>query len=387
MSSTAGRRVTIRSISCRGVKAFVPFQKPPLYAAVSLGGRREKTPPDPDGGENPDWEGTVVTFDLDGGGDLEQQVVEFEVKAQVPLLGTKLVGTASVPVAYLAAGDGAAAQHVSYQVRAPDGKPNGTLKFAYAVIGGAAGGARPQPSPQPQLNLVPDGEAPAPAKQNPTFCSAPPPVTAYPSPATASFAPHGGGGGYPPPPAPSAPPVSGGSLYPPLQDLLPSSAYPPLPPPTLPHPAPTTNPHFPEPSSSCYPPPPQAPNSASVYPPPPAGYGSSYPPPPSTYPPPPPSGYPPPAFNSGPPNSSYPPAPPAGYPPPASNLGPPAGTYPPPPESGSAYPPAQPRSVDRDLPFYPAPPGGSLYPPPELDGGAARTPPYYYYPPPGPRYP
>jgi hypothetical protein len=100
MESAGGRRITISSISCRGVRAFVPFQKPPLYAAVSLGGRREKTSPDADGGENPDWDDAAFAFDLDGDG-RQQLVVEFEVKAQVPLLGNKLVGTASVPVADL----------------------------------------------------------------------------------------------------------------------------------------------------------------------------------------------------------------------------------------------------------------------------------------------
>jgi hypothetical protein len=104
-----GRRVTISSMSCCGVKAFVPFQKPPLYAAVSLAGRREKTPPDAGSGENPDWEGTVAAFDLDDGDAGREQVVRFEVKAQVPLLRTKVV-TASVPIAYLAAFDAAARQ-------------------------------------------------------------------------------------------------------------------------------------------------------------------------------------------------------------------------------------------------------------------------------------
>ncbi|EAZ18607.1 hypothetical protein OsJ_34132 [Oryza sativa Japonica Group] len=111
-----GRRVTIRSISCRGVKAFVPFQKPPLYAAVSLAGRREKTSGDPDGGENPDWDAAVFAFDLPAAAD---GMLQFEVKAQVPLLGSKLVGKVSVPLADLAVacGDGAAAapRHVSYQ--------------------------------------------------------------------------------------------------------------------------------------------------------------------------------------------------------------------------------------------------------------------------------
>ncbi|RLM58855.1 hypothetical protein C2845_PM18G08420 [Panicum miliaceum] len=371
-SASGGRRITIKSISCRGVKAFVPFQKPPLYAAVSLGGRREKTPPDADGGECPVWDDAAFAFDLDGDGGGQQQLVEFEVKAQVPLLGTKLVGTASVPVSDLAAhgggaGAGAALRHVSYQVSAPDGKPNGTLSFAYAISGGPGAGACPQPQPQ-QLYPAPDGARP---DQNPSFCCAPPPTAPYLAPAAANFAPPSGG--YPPPPQPSPPPASA-PLYPPLQDLLPPISYSP---PAAP------NPQFPSPnSSSSYPPPPTA-----AYPsPPPASCAACPSAPPAPY-----SSYPPP------PSTTYPPPPPSGYPPtPASNLTSPTSTYPPPAESGSAYPvyprsaPSPPPStVDRALPYYPAPPGGSYYPPPgtrhpELDG-AARTP--HYYPPPGTRYP
>ena len=161
-SGSGGWRIAIRSISCRGVRAFVPFQKPPLYAAVSLGGRREKTQPDTDSGvKNPDWDDAVFAFDLDGDGAQAQQqlvVVEFEVKVQVPILGNKLVGTASVPVANLAAaaGDDAGLRHVSYQVSAPDGKPNGTLSFAYAISGGPGAGVRPQP----QLYPAPGGARP-----------------------------------------------------------------------------------------------------------------------------------------------------------------------------------------------------------------------------------
>ena len=58
---------------------------------MSLGGRREKTQPDADGGESPDWDDAVFAFDLDGDGAQAQQqlvVVEFEVKAQVPISAT-----------------------------------------------------------------------------------------------------------------------------------------------------------------------------------------------------------------------------------------------------------------------------------------------------------
>uniref|UniRef100_A0A8I6XGW3 C2 domain-containing protein n=1 Tax=Hordeum vulgare subsp. vulgare TaxID=112509 RepID=A0A8I6XGW3_HORVV len=401
----AGRRITVRSLSCRGVKSFVPFQKPPLYAAVSLGGRREKTPADPDGGENPDWDGAVFAFDVDGSGEAgDGGLLQFEVKAQVPLLGTKLVGTTCVPLSHLG-GDGGAPRSASYQVLAPDGKPNGSLSFVYAFTGG---GAHQQPqiygAPEQDLSSccappppMSSSAYPAPAATNfaPHGSSYPPPPTssAYPAPATTSFAPHGDS--YPPPPSP-LPPVS--SLYPSLHDVQPPSSYPP---------PGTTGSLFPSsnfgPNSSY--PPPSAP--ATAYPPPPPSC-TACPAPPA----------PPPCYYSHQPPCYYPPPPPSGYPPPArmnpefpaSSFPPPASSYPPPPESGSEFAVSQPRSVDRALPYMapmfhdsavtypPAPSTGSYYPPPAPSTGSYYPPPEtrhreegasspYYYPQPGTRYP
>ncbi|KQJ88328.1 extensin [Brachypodium distachyon] len=377
----AGRRITVRSVSCRGVKSFVPFQKPPLYAAVSHGGRREKTPADPDGGENADWDGAVFAFDLDGRDD--DGLLRFEVKAQVPLLGTKLVGSACVPVADLA-GAGAP-RRASYQLLAPDGKPNGSLSFVCSVTDAPAVGYQQQPqiyAARPEQDL------------NNSCCAPPPPPPSswapYPAPGMPNAAPHGSG--YPP----SAPPASA-PLYPPLQDFLPSS-YPPPPP------RPTTDPLFPAPnfgSHSSYPRPPTVypppPASCTACPAPPAQYiSSSYPPPPpSYYPPPPPSGYPPPArMNPEYPASTFPPTA-CSYPPPAPQ---------PQPEFCSECPPSPaPRSVDRALHYmapssqgsaitHPElavpqlPSGGSYYPPPGTRHREEEARPPYYYPPPGTRH-
>uniref|UniRef100_A0A0D9XSP6 C2 domain-containing protein n=1 Tax=Leersia perrieri TaxID=77586 RepID=A0A0D9XSP6_9ORYZ len=328
MSPTAGagrRRVTVRSISCRGVKAFVPFQKPPLYVAVSLAGRREKTTADSDGGENPDWESAVFAFDLDAGGEgggaaeIGDGMLQFEVKAQVPLLANKLVGKVSVPLADLA---GAGGGHVSYQVCAPDGKANGKLSFSYAVTGG--------------------GEYQPPPPQDSTFYCAPPPLSPpssapYPSPAMAS--------------------------YPPLPSLSAPLLYPPPPPPDS---------HFQAqnfPPNSSYPPPPPHPSQ----------YISSYPPPPQSqsnyYPPPPPAGYPT-AANFPSPASTYPP-PPA---PPESG----SSQYPPLPRTA----PCCDSSVDRALPpSYMSPPVHDAYPPPATwQHDEAAGAPYNCYPQPGNRY-
>ncbi|KAM0904384.1 hypothetical protein ACQ4PT_018083 [Festuca glaucescens] len=375
-SSPSGRRITVRSISCRGVKSFVPFQKPPLYAAVSFAGRREKTAADPDGGENPDWDGAVFGFDFDGAGEGDDGLLQFEVKAQVPLLGTKLVGTICVPVSHLGSGggDGTVPQRVSYQVLAPDGKPNGSFSFVCAVTGGAS-------YQQPQIYAVPNGARP---EQDPSPCCAPPPPPqslAYPPPAMPYFEQ---GSSYPPPPVST-------SLYPPLQDMLPPSNYPP-PPRMIDSLFPVSN----SGSNSSYPLPPTL-TTAYIYPPPPASCAAYSVPsthiPPRYAPTPPPSGYPPqPQMNH-----EFP-APTSCYPPP------------PPPESGSIFSvlprstssPA-PRSMDHELPYmvssfqdsvvtYPelhgprVSSGGSYYPPSGIrhhEDGASSP---YYYTHPGPSY-
>lgn len=366
-----GRRITVSSVSCRGVKSFVPFQKPPLYAAVSLGGRREKTPIDPDGGENPDWDGADFAFDLDGGvGKGDDGLLQFEVKAQVPLLGPKLVGKICVPVSHLGGGggDGAVPQRVSYQVLGPDGRPNGSLSFVHAVTGGGA-------YQQPQIYAAPFNGA-RPEQDLSSCCASPPPPpssSAYPPPAMPNSAQPGSC--YPPPAVST-------SLYPPLQDMLLRSNY--TPPPRM--------------MESLFP----ASNSGlnSSYTPP--AVGTTYPPPPAAC-----AAYSVPSTKpiSNYPPSSYPPPPPSGYPSPQMNpeFPAPASIYPPPaPESVSLYS-ALPRSMDRELPYmapsfqdsvvtYPelpgsrVPSGGSYYPPSGMrhhEDGASSP---YYYPHPGPRY-
>ena len=68
---------------------------------------------------------------------LKFQGLSFLGDVKTPTLGNKFVGTASLPVADLAVGgDDAGLRNVSYQVSAPDGKPNDTLSFAYAISGG-----------------------------------------------------------------------------------------------------------------------------------------------------------------------------------------------------------------------------------------------------------
>ncbi|KAJ6842284.1 leucine-rich repeat extensin-like protein 2 [Iris pallida] len=214
--------IKLTSISGRGVRSFsLLFLKPSLYAVVSVNGlQKQTTSPDPTGGENPVWF-NPVRLDLDGVDAPDQDLVlEFDLMASGSLLigGDWLVGKVSVPVGDLLTegGDGSV-RHVSYQVTAPDGKPNGVLSFSYKF----------------NLPPLPRGMDLA--------VTSPPPAAYYPPPvATSAF--------YPPPP-----PVAVG-YYPPTQTPGHVAYYPPIPPedvacyPPLPPPV--------DPAACCYPPPP-----------------------------------------------------------------------------------------------------------------------------------
>lgn len=138
------RCIVLKSISCRGVKSFNLFQKPSTYAVVSIvagneGRQRRKQPKqktsvDHEGGENPEWDQTIE-LDLDDG-DFQSLLLEFAVMAQGNLLlfGAKLIGKSRVPMTDLLVGRPSdVVRHVSYQVRSPEGKPNGVLSFSYSL--------------------------------------------------------------------------------------------------------------------------------------------------------------------------------------------------------------------------------------------------------------
>ncbi|KAJ4794987.1 hypothetical protein LUZ62_046233 [Rhynchospora pubera] len=123
--------ILLKSISCKGIKSSNLFQSPSLYAAVSLSATSQshKTPVDAANGENPEWD-CRMRFDLPSDG--QDLFLEFELTAQ-GLLGDRIVGTARVPISDLF--NGGSRGHVSYQVRWPDGKSNGTIELWYELEG------------------------------------------------------------------------------------------------------------------------------------------------------------------------------------------------------------------------------------------------------------
>ncbi|KAJ1685615.1 hypothetical protein LUZ63_017005 [Rhynchospora breviuscula] len=127
--------IFLKSISCKGIKSSNLFQSPSLYVAVSLSttSQRHKTPVDTANGENPEWD-CRMRFHLPASppSDGRDLFLEFDLTAK-GFLGDRIVGTARVPVSDLI--NGGSRGHVSYQVRWPDGKSNGTIQLWYELEG------------------------------------------------------------------------------------------------------------------------------------------------------------------------------------------------------------------------------------------------------------
>ncbi|KAK8938941.1 hypothetical protein KSP39_PZI011382 [Platanthera zijinensis] len=133
------RSILLTSISCKGVKYFALFQKPSVYAVVSIAGgddpkkQKHKTSPDHEGGENPEWDQAAMLFDLEHA-DFKELFLEFRIMAKGNLLGDKLIGKSRALISDLVEGNpSGVVRHVSYQVGSSDGKPNGVLSFSYKL--------------------------------------------------------------------------------------------------------------------------------------------------------------------------------------------------------------------------------------------------------------
>ncbi|XP_022760552.1 protein SRC2-like [Durio zibethinus] len=233
----AHRTLEVNVISAKGLKNVNLIDKMDVYAIVSL--KRDslkqkqkqkiKTPVDKDCGKDPNWN-FPVKFTVDESLAKSNNLnLKFKIKCE-RILGDKELGQVNVPVKELldSSGEGGSMKFVSYQVRKPSGKPEGTLNFSYKFG---------DKDSEPVKSDKSKGEQS---------------VTAYPAhmAAGSSSAPYGAPGPYPPP-------QPAGYGYPPPPVAAAYGGYPQQAPP---------------PPGYGYPPPP-----GYGYPPPPPGY--SYPPP------------------------------------------------------------------------------------------------------------
>ncbi|KAM0936030.1 putative C2 domain-containing protein [Dioscorea sansibarensis] len=234
------RTLKLKSISCKGLKFFNLFQKPSIFATVSLSNPRDRKPiqrhetlVDRDGGENPEWD-FPIRFTLEPERQLDL-IIRFDlIHKGGLLLGDRIVGEVTVPVDDLEAeAIPGVVRHVSYQVKSPDSKPNGVLSLAYKIR-----------DPQAVIAV----SAPAPSMSS--------------------------GYHYPSPSAPPPPSMSSGNYYPASAPLLPMPSTYYYPPPEAPDPGYI---HRPDPAVYY---PPYPPETGGYYPAPPGPEHVGYYPPP-----------------------------------------------------------------------------------------------------------
>lgn len=244
------RTLEINLTSAKGLKNVNLIDKMDVYAVVTLKGdssskqkQKTKTHVDKDCGKNPTWN-FPIKFTIDESLAKNNSLnLKIKIKCE-KILGDKELGQVNVPVKELLdsspteAGAGGSMKFVSYQVRKPSGRPEGTLNFSYKFGDKVEKFSEPVKSEKAAKGGHDE------------------PVTAYPAHMAAgssSAAPYGAPGPYPPP-------ETAGYGYPPPPHV--AAAYGGYPQ------------HAPPPPGYGYPPPPQP---GYGYPPP-GGYGG-YPPP------------------------------------------------------------------------------------------------------------
>lgn len=131
--------LNLQSIACKSIKCFNFFQKPSIYAVITITSPSNPTPQsvktaaDSNGGEDPEFENQIFKFNLDG----SNLTLEIDLMLQgniLTLSGDRLVGKVTVPVIDLLKGGGDGfVRHVSYQVIGNDGKANGVMTFSYEI--------------------------------------------------------------------------------------------------------------------------------------------------------------------------------------------------------------------------------------------------------------
>ncbi|XP_061370563.1 protein SRC2-like [Gastrolobium bilobum] len=192
------RTLELNIISAKDLKDVNLFSKMDAYAVVYLSGdtlhpQSATTHVHKDGGTNPTWNFTVkfsVNESL-----VHQNRLSLEVKlmSDRTLAGDTVIGTVHVPLKELLdnPGDGNSFRQVSYQVRKPSGKTQGSFNFSYKFGEQVAAPATKSAvkKQEPVMAYPPPGAAAAGSSSVPYGASYPPPPPQY-----------AAGHGYPPPP-------------------------------------------------------------------------------------------------------------------------------------------------------------------------------------------
>ncbi|CAK7344813.1 unnamed protein product [Dovyalis caffra] len=137
----------LKLMYCTDLNAFNFFQKLLVYVLVSivsdddpdkkaleLQKQQQRTPTDNEGDGNPEWNHemhfdlTEVSFQ-----DCDHLFVHFDLRHEGLYFGDKTIGEVRVPLKDLIQEANGIVRFLSYEVRTPDGKPNGVLNFSCKV--------------------------------------------------------------------------------------------------------------------------------------------------------------------------------------------------------------------------------------------------------------
>lgn len=213
------RTLDLKVLEAKDLKNVNLFSKMDVYVVVSLSGdprTAQKTPVDKDGGTSPKWN-FHMKFAVDDALAQQNRIgLSFKLRSD-RALGDRDIGEVYVPMKELLddAGDGKTERVLSFQVRRPSGKPQGTLKFSYK-FGAKFSGPAPAPTKKVDDPVMaypamapgvgsssgygypPQGAYPPPGAYPQTVGAYPPPAAAYPYPPSSGY-PNGGAYGHPPP--------------------------------------------------------------------------------------------------------------------------------------------------------------------------------------------
>ncbi|KAG8643850.1 protein SRC2 homolog [Manihot esculenta] len=138
------KSLELKLMYCKDLQAFNFFQKLLVYVLVSLESddpdkkinqnQKQKTPTDAEGDGNPEWNHEMY-FDLSKVSfvNCDHLFIHFDLCHEGLLFGDKTIGEVRVPLKCLIQDSSEIVRFVNYQVRSPDGQPNGFLNFSYTV--------------------------------------------------------------------------------------------------------------------------------------------------------------------------------------------------------------------------------------------------------------
>lgn len=163
----------LKIMHCKDLRAFNFFQKLLVYVLVSIiseddhelkvdKDRQRRTPTDPEGDGDPEWN-HEMRFDLSEVSlqNRDRLFIHFDLRHEGLYFGDKVIGEVRVPLKDLVRETSGIVRFMSYQVRSPDGKPNGVLRFSCKVNG--IDSPKPEISGYPVIDYQHQSPSPSPS--------------------------------------------------------------------------------------------------------------------------------------------------------------------------------------------------------------------------------